>query len=86
MQHLAVHKAYLLSILEANQTLEYVTNAIAGTTEQPLLITLGSVTTGVGEGQTTNDPSQMTNKVFRNGILYILRNGKTYNAQGAEVK
>lgn len=75
-------------ILEASQTLEYVTNATAGTTEQPLLITFGSVTAGVGEGQITNDQSQTTNahKELRHGILYILRNGKTYNAQGAEVK
>ena len=76
------------AILEANQTLEYVTNATAGTTEQPLLITFGSVTTGVGDGQITNDQSQTSNahKVLHNGILYILRNGKTYNAQGAEVR
>ena len=26
------------------------------------------------------------NKVLRNGILLIERNGKTYNAQGAEVR
>ncbi len=36
--------------------------------------------------QITNDKSQMSNKVLRNGVLLIERNGKTYNAQGAEIK
>ena len=34
----------------------------------------------------TNDLSPMTNKVIRDGQLFILRDGKTYNAQGVEVK
>ena len=36
--------------------------------------------------QITNDELRMTNKVLRDGILLIERNGKTYNAQGVEVK
>lgn len=36
--------------------------------------------------QITNDELRMTNKVLRDGVLYIERNGKTYNAQGAQVK
>ena len=36
--------------------------------------------------QITNDKSQMTNKVLRNGMLLIEKNGKIYNAQGAEVR
>ncbi len=36
--------------------------------------------------QITNDELRMTNKVIRNGVLLIERNGKTYNAQGAEVR
>ena len=39
-----------------------------------------------GIEQITNDELQMTNKVIRDGQLLIERNGKTYNAQGAEVK
>jgi hypothetical protein len=39
-----------------------------------------------GIDQITNDKSQMTNKVLRDGQLFILRNGKTYTASGAEVK
>ncbi len=36
--------------------------------------------------QITNDKSQMANKLIRDGQLLIERNGKTYNALGAEVK
>ena len=39
-----------------------------------------------GIEQMTNHKSQMTNKFLRNGVLLIERNGKTYNAQGAEVR
>lgn len=35
--------------------------------------------------QITNDKSPMTNKVLRDGHLYIIRDGKTYNAQGAVI-
>jgi hypothetical protein len=36
--------------------------------------------------QIANDKSQITNKVLRDGVLFIERNGKTYNAQGAEMR
>ena len=36
--------------------------------------------------QITNDQSSITNKVLRNGQLFILRDGKTFNILGAEVK
>ncbi len=39
-----------------------------------------------GIEQITNDELRMTNKVLRDGVLYIERNGKTYNAQGAEMR
>lgn len=39
-----------------------------------------------GFSQITNDKSQMTNKVIVNGKLFIIKNGKTYNALGVEVK
>lgn len=41
-------------------------------------------TTGIDE--ITDDELRMTHKYLRNGILYIERNGKVYNALGAEVK
>ena len=34
----------------------------------------------------TNDQSPMTNKILRNGILLIEKNGKLYTAQGVEVR
>ena len=36
-----------------------------------------------GIDQITNDQLPMTNKVIYNGMLFIERNGKIYNAQGA---
>jgi len=43
---------------------------------------------GIEEVKPTSDSSlkSRANKVVRDGVLYIERNGKTYNAQGAEVK
>jgi phage terminase large subunit-like protein len=42
----------------------------------------------IAEGieQITNHKSQITNKVLRDGVLYIERNDKTYNARGAEMR
>ena len=39
-----------------------------------------------GIDEITDDELRMTNKVIRNGVLFIERNGKTYNAQGAEIQ
>ncbi|MBR6493443.1 MAG: fibronectin type III domain-containing protein [Paludibacteraceae bacterium] len=39
-----------------------------------------------GIDQITNDQSSITNKVLRDGQVIILRNGRTFNAQGAEVR
>ena len=36
--------------------------------------------------QITNDQSSITNKVLRNGQVFILRDGRTYNMMGVEVK
>lgn len=41
--------------------------------------------TGIEEA-ITNDQSPITNKIIREGQLFILRDGKTYNAQGALIK
>lgn len=43
-----------------------------------------SDTTGIDS--TTDNPSPVTHKYLRNGVLYIERNGKTYNALGVELK
>ena len=34
----------------------------------------------------TGNPSSVTEKVLRNGQLFIIRDGKTYNAQGRQIK
>ena len=39
-----------------------------------------------GLDQITNDLSPITNKVIIDGHLFILRDGKTYNVMGVEVK
>lgn len=54
------------------------------TTEYGLLLTeIYNSPTGIDNTQT--DKIQTT-KIIRNGVLYILHNGKVYNAQGAMVK
>lgn len=54
------------------------------TTEYGLLLTeIYNSPTGIENTQT--DKIQTT-KIIRNGVLYILHNGKVYNAQGAKVK
>lgn len=69
-----------------------------GVTENPRSITVedgkninitavfkdSSETTGIDS--TTDNPSPVTHKYLRNGVLYIERNGKTYNALGVELK
>ena len=45
-----------------------------------------STSPATGIGEITNDKPQTTNKFFRNGVLYIECNGKTYNAQGVVVR
>jgi len=39
-----------------------------------------------GIDQTTNDQGLTTNKVIKDGYLYIIRDGKIFNATGAEVR
>ena len=48
--------------------------------------TISSNLDGEGLNQITNDQSPMTHKVIYNGLLFIERNGRIYNAQGAAVK
>lgn len=50
--------------------------------------TISFTTTGEPQGieDVINNPSQMTNKVIRNGQIFILRGEKVYTLQGQEVK
>ena len=68
---------------ETVETLPYETDAIVGAYRLPHTIRFGI---GQGIQSVTDSPSLDTRKVFRNGILYILRGGKTYTAIGQEVK
>ena len=55
-----------------------------GGTNLPGYFTMGEISEGID--QVTNNQTPITNKILRDGILLIERNGKTYNATGAEVK
>lgn len=54
------------------------------------IIPLSQIPSGIiiGEGidQITNGQSQMTNKVIRNGVVLIERNGRTYTTSGQEIE
>ena len=49
------------------------------------VVTIEDTGTTIGSEQLNNGKSQ-NEKVIRDGLLYIIHNGKTYNAQGARVK
>ena len=67
---------------ETVETLPYVTDAVLGTPAVPHIIRFGE-----GQGIESVQQSELgTQKVFRDGILYIIRNGEIYNAQGARVE
>ena len=70
-------------LYETVETLPYETDAIVGSYRLPHIIRFGI---GQGIESVTDSPSPVTRKVLRNGILYILRDGKTYTALGQEVK
>jgi hypothetical protein len=56
-----------------------------GTTTEYGLLLVENYNAPTGVEQVQGDKVQGT-KVLRNGILYILRNGKVFNAQGARVE
>jgi hypothetical protein len=72
-------------IVTIDNTLTFTSDDHIGTPWEPYIIQLNPAE---GIEEITDDKSQITNtrKIFRDGILYILRNGKTYTATGAEVK
>ena len=79
-------KAYLNGeIVTIDNSLTFTSDDHIGTPWEPYIIQLNPAE---GIEEITDDQSQITNtrKIFRDGILYILRNGKTYNALGAEVR
>ena len=68
-----------------DNTQVFVSDEHIGTPWKPYIIQLDPAQ---GIEEITNDKSQIINarKELRGGILYILRNGKTYTTTGAEVK
>lgn len=69
-------------VREADEKLDYETDAIVGSYTYPFEIEFGEHT-GIDD---ILDGDTRTVKILRNGILYILRNGRIFNAQGIEVK
>lgn len=63
----------------------YVIDLTKGTTNEYglLLVERYNAPTGIENGEWTNGEAQ---KVLRNGVLYIIRNGEVFNAQGAVMK
>ena len=72
-------------VYETVETLHYLTDDILGTPDQPHLIRFGEGQ-GIEDVQGDDGQGVKARKEFRNGILYIIRNGKTYTATGAEIK
>ena len=63
----------------------YVLDLTKGTATEYGLLLVENYNAPTGVEQVQGDKVQGT-KVLRNGILYILRNGKVFNAQGARVE
>ena len=69
--------------ITVKQTLTYTDDATLGSLDEPYIIQL-SVADGIEEVQ-GNVQGIMVQKVFEDGILYILRNGEKYDATGKRV-
>ena len=80
---LTIQVATPSSIYYPQSTLTYIEDAMIGTVAEPYIIQIGNDSgwEKVEKGE-RGDESQ---KIFRNGLLFIKRNGKTYNAQGAKI-
>ena len=81
------HSGSLITISEVNATsVELLMTYISALQISQVKIYYEEKSEPTAIDQITNDKSQMTNKVIRNGILLIERDGKTYNATGAQVR
>lgn len=67
------------------QTLDYTDDANLGTLAEPYIIQFNPAE-AIDEIHGGDEQSAKVRKEFRDGILYIIRAGKTYTATGAEVK
>ena len=81
--------SFTIQSLEANTTYDY-TVTIYNSTEEVLAEYTGSFTTLEDEAtaidQISNDPTQLPNKLLRNGQILILRGDHTYTVTGQELR
>ena len=70
--------------ITVQQTLTYTDDATLGSLDEPYIIQLNAAQ-GVEEVPSDQVPSTKVQKVFEDGILYILRNGEKYDATGKRV-
>ena len=81
------HSGSLITISEVNATsVELLMTYISALQISQVKIYYEEKSEPTAIDQITNDKSQMTNKVIRNGMLLIERDGKLYNATGAEIR
>ncbi len=66
----------------ADVTVPFVTNMSIGTTEEPFLLLVPKEHTGV---ESVQQSAVSIQKILRDGMLLIIRNGRMYNAQGSEL-
>ena len=74
------HKATINDAAPADSYLEATTPPIV------VLVANFTVSTPSAIDSVTGNPSSVTQKLLKDGQLFILRNGKTFNAQGARVE
>ena len=70
--------------ITVHQTLTYTDDATLGSLDEPYIIQLNAAE-GIDQVPSDQVPSTKVQKVFENGILYILRNGEKYDATGKRV-
>ncbi len=70
--------------ITVQQTLTYTDDATLGSLDEPYIIQLNAAQ-GVEDVRSDQVPSTKVQKVFEDGILYILRNGEKYDATGKRV-
>ena len=61
-------------------------NATASNSGRGLRIVIGGDITGIDEAKASIEAVQKDGKFFKNGKLFIFKNGKKYNATGAQIK
>ena len=79
-----VHDPATGETITVQQTLTYTDDATLGSLDEPYIIQLNAAE-GIDQVSSDQVPSTKVQKVFEDGILYILRNGEKYDATGKRV-